>query len=67
MLMMLKMVIDAGGVIDAELMEQESLLDEDNDSAIDYFWNTRLVMDEFHGNKLRWNDADDVIQKGNWC
>ena len=47
MLMMLKMVIDAGGVIDAELMEQESLLDEDNDSAIDYFWNTRLVMDDF--------------------
>ena len=47
MLMMLKMVIDAGGVIDAELMEQESLLDEDNDSAIDYFWNTRLVMGDF--------------------
>ena len=43
MLMMLKMVIDAGGVIDAELMEQESLLDGDND------WNIRerVVMDEF--------------------
>ena len=43
MLMMLKMVIDAGGVIDAELMEQESLLDGDND------WNIRerVAMDDF--------------------